>query len=107
MTGSVNCSLGGKASRRPGRGAHRRGYVVGWHNDRDGRLGSFPRECATDSRPANGARSFDLGTVAAPQMTGRRFPPPWSIEEQAALLWSSARGGARALVGLWRYIRGN
>jgi len=53
-------------------------------NDRDRRLGNFPRECATDSCPAHGARSLGMGAVAAAQMTARRFPPPWSIDELEA-----------------------
>jgi hypothetical protein len=41
--------------------------AVGWHNECDGCLGNFPRECTPDSRHANGARSFDLG-VSTPQV---------------------------------------
>jgi hypothetical protein len=60
-------------------------HALGGRNDCDGRLGNFPRECATDNRDDDGARSFDLG-VSTPPMTSRRFPPPWSVEEQPALL---------------------
>jgi hypothetical protein len=35
--------------------------ALGGRNDCDGRLGNFPRECATDNRDDDGARSFDLG----------------------------------------------
>jgi hypothetical protein len=56
-------------------------HALGGRNDCDGRLGNFPRECATDNRDDDGARSFDLG-VSTPPMTSRRFPPPWSVEEQ-------------------------
>ena len=38
--------------------------------DRDRRWGNFPRERATNSRPANGVRRIDLGAVATPQMMG-------------------------------------
>src|SRR5215469_12825438 len=50
----------------------------------DRRVYNFPRECAADSRPGNRGRIFDLGT-STPQMAPRRFPSPWSVEEQSAL----------------------
>jgi hypothetical protein len=31
-------------------------------------------------------RDLDLGTLAAQGMTGRRFPPPWSIEDLGKLV---------------------